>query len=84
MLYEVITMDPRALDVVSASQILVCGTLLTHVRRLGVEYVTLYGPAPPEELLWWCGNLTDALERHPVGPKPGMVTELRDLRNNFV
>jgi HD domain-containing protein len=73
------TAEPWVLEALVANQILVCGSMLTDIRRLGVEYLSRYGPEGPDDILWWFSALTDAIERHPAGPRGGMVTELRDL-----
>ncbi len=71
--------EPRALEVCSATQIHLCGTMLADLRRLGIEYLSQFAPASAEEIVWWYGELTAALARHPVGPRPGMLDELRQL-----
>jgi len=71
--------DQRALDICAAREIHVCGNMLTDVRRLGAEYLAGYGTGGPAEVVRCLGEVISALEQHPVGPHPGMVTELRDL-----
>jgi (p)ppGpp synthase/HD superfamily hydrolase len=71
--------EPRALEVCSATQIHLCGSMLTDLRRLGVEYLSQFAPASAEEIIWWYSELAAALERHPVGPRPGMLEELGQL-----
>jgi (p)ppGpp synthase/HD superfamily hydrolase len=71
--------DPRALEVATAQEIHQCGTLLTDVRRLGAEYLTGYAPGGGQAVARWFQEMVDALERHPTGPRPGMLVELRAL-----
>lgn len=71
--------DQRALDICAAREIHLCGSLLTDVRRLGVEYLAGYGPGGATGVVRCMGEVITALEQHPIGPRPGMVAELRDL-----
>lgn len=71
--------DPRALDACAANEIHVCGSLNTDVRRLGPEYLSGLAPGGAPAILRWYEGIVFALERHPVGPRPGMLAELRDL-----
>jgi hypothetical protein len=66
-------------EVAAAQEIHLCGSLLTDVRRLGTEYLSGYAPGGASAVLRWFQDVVDALERHPVGPKPGMLAELRAL-----
>lgn len=71
--------DQRALEVAAAQEIHLCGTLLTDIRRLGAEYLSSYAPGGASGVLRWFQEVVDTLERHPSGPRPGMVSELRAL-----
>ncbi|HXI19540.1 MAG TPA: HD domain-containing protein [Gemmatimonadales bacterium] len=71
--------DPAALDVCAAREIHQCGTLLTELRRLGLEYVAGSAPGGATAVLDWFDGVIRILEGHPVGPRPGMLMELRDL-----
>lgn len=71
--------DPRALDVATAREIHLCGTLLTDVRRLGIEYLSGYAPGGSGAVVRGFQGMVDALERHPIGPRPAMLVELRTL-----
>lgn len=71
--------DQRALEVATAQEIHQCGTLLTDVRRLGAEYLAGYAPGGGQAVVRWFQEVVDALERHPIGPRPGMLMELRAL-----
>jgi (p)ppGpp synthase/HD superfamily hydrolase len=70
---------PRALDICAANQIHLCGSTLTDIRRLGVEYLSTYAEAPAEQTLWWYGSVITALEAVPSGPRTGMLLELKGL-----
>jgi (p)ppGpp synthase/HD superfamily hydrolase len=71
--------EPRVLEVFTATQLHTCGTLLTDIRRLGVEYLSNFAPATASDIRWWYRAAVEALERHPIGPRPGMVDQLRRL-----
>lgn len=71
--------DPRALDVCTADAIHQCGMLLTDLRRLGVEYIAGYAPGGAAAVVRWFEEAVAAFERHPKGPKPAMLADLRDL-----
>ena len=75
--------DPRALEVAAAQQIHLCGSLLADVRRLGAEYLSGYAPGGTSAVLRWFRETIDTLERHPVGPRPGMLVELRALSGHL-
>ena len=68
---------PRSLDICAANQIHLCGSTLTDIRRLGIEYLSTYAEAPAEQTLWWYGSVITALEAVPSGPRTGMLLELK-------
>jgi len=70
---------PRALDICAANQIHLCGSTLTDIRRLGIEYLSTYAEAPADQTLWWYGSVITALEAVPSGPRTGMLLELKGL-----
>jgi len=70
---------PRSLDICAANQIHLCGSTLTDIRRLGIEYLSTYAEAPAEQTLWWYGSVITALEAVPSGPRTGMLLELKGL-----
>jgi hypothetical protein len=57
--------------------------LLTDVRRLGAEYLSGYAPGGASAVLSWFQDVVDTLERHPLGPRPGMLAELRALSGHL-
>lgn len=69
----------RALDICAANQIHLCGSALTDIRRLGVEYLPTFAEAPADQTLWWYASVITALEALPSGPRHGMVLELKGL-----
>jgi hypothetical protein len=75
--------DRRAIEVSAATQIQLCGSVLTDIRRLGVEYLSGYAPGGAIALLRWFSEVVDAMERHPIGPRPGMLVELRALASRL-
>jgi hypothetical protein len=78
-LAELAGADPRALEVCAANEIFLCGSLVTDARRLGAEYLSGYAPGGAPALLRWFHGVIGAMERHPTGPRAGMLTELREL-----
>lgn len=82
-LAELSAADPRALEVCAANEIFRCGAVVTDIRRLGGEYLTGYAPGGAPALLRWFQGVIDALERHPSGPRPGMLAELRGLTSRL-
>lgn len=71
--------DVRTLEISAASEIHLCGVLLTDVRRLGPEYLAGYAPGGAPAVHRWLQSLIEVLARHPVGPRAPMLAELRDL-----
>jgi len=75
--------DSRTLEVCAATEIHLCGVLLTDVRRLGPEYLSGYAPGGAPAVLHWLRDVVEMLGRHPMGPRPGMLAELRVLQNRL-
>lgn len=75
--------DQRALEVAAANEMHLCGSLLTDVRRLGVEYLSGYAPGGAPAVARWFQEMVDTLERHPSGLRPGMLAELRALSSRL-
>ena len=82
-LANITSADQRALEVCAATEICRCGAVVTDARRLGTEYLSGYAPGGAPALLRWFQGVVDALERHPTGPRPGMLAELRDLSSRL-
>lgn len=83
LLAQLAEADTRTLEVSAASEIHLCGVLLTDARRLGPEYLSGYAPGGAPAVLRWLRGLTEVLERHPTGPRPAMLAELRDLHGRL-
>ena len=71
--------ETTALDVLAAHEIYACGALLTDVRRLGPEYLSTYAPGGGPAVRRWFDGVVDILSRHPTGPRPALLVELRHL-----
>ena len=69
----------RVADVWMATEIHVCGMVLTDVRRLGVEYARSVAPAPPQELLWWHSAMLEVLASRHGDLRGSLLAELRML-----
>jgi len=69
----------RVADVWMATEIHVCGMVLTDVRRLGVEYARSVAPAPPQELLWWHSAMLEVLASRHGDLRDSLLAELRML-----
>jgi hypothetical protein len=69
----------RVADVWMATEIHVCGMVLTDVRRLGVEYARSVAPAPPQELLWWHSAMLEVLAARHGDLRGSLLAELRML-----
>lgn len=82
-LAELAGADQRALEVCAANEIFQCGAVVTDARRLGPEYLSGYAPGGAPALLRWFQGVVDALEQHPIGPRPGMLAELRGLASRL-
>jgi (p)ppGpp synthase/HD superfamily hydrolase len=71
--------EVRVLEVCAADAIHACGGILTDLRRLGVEYLTSYAPGGGSTVVRWFQETVATFERHPRGPRPAMLHDLRDL-----
>ena len=69
----------RVTEIWMATEIHVCGRVLTDIRRLGVEYARSVAPAPPEELVWWHHALLEVLGTRAGECRPTLLAELRQL-----
>lgn len=83
LLAAIAVMEPRALDICCAEEIHHCGTAITLVERLGIEYLLPQGlPAAPIVLSWY-GDLDDALGRREEWPGRALRQELAGLRRRL-
>ena len=71
--------SPRVTEIWMATEVHICGRVLTDIRRLGVEYARSVSPAPPEDLLWWHGALLEVLDSRLSDCRATLLAELRQL-----
>ncbi len=83
LLTALATMEPRALDICCADEIHQCGTAITLVERLGVEYLQSGGLAPAPIVHAWYGDLDTVLGRREDWPGRGLRHELGALRRRL-
>jgi (p)ppGpp synthase/HD superfamily hydrolase len=76
--------EPRALDIIVADEIHSCGSTITALRRLGVEYVRTVSRAGSEQTIWWYRSMLEVLEARPEWPRRDMLSELRVLSTDLV
>lgn len=79
VLSQLVTMEPRALDIRCAAEVLECGSAITLVERLGPEYLEVHGLASPQETVAWYGDAAQALGRRVDWPARAMRLELAAL-----
>ena len=76
--------EPRALDICVADEIHACGSTITALRRLGVEYLRTVSQAGSEQTIWWYRSMLEVLEARPDWPRRDMLAELRMLSTDLV
>lgn len=76
--------DPRALDVCVADELHVCGSTITQLRRLGVEYLRSLSRANSEQTIWWYRSMLEVLDARPDWPRREMLSELRLMSTDLV
>jgi (p)ppGpp synthase/HD superfamily hydrolase len=76
--------EPRALDICVADEIQCCGTTLTALRRLGVEYLRTVSSAGATQTIWWYRSLFEVLDGREEWPHRAMLEELRQLSTQLV
>ena len=52
----------RALDIIVADEMHSCGSTMTALRRLGVEYLRTVSRAGSEQTIWWYRSLLEILD----------------------
>ncbi|HEU4954101.1 MAG TPA: HD domain-containing protein, partial [Gemmatimonadales bacterium] len=45
--------EPRALDIIVADELHACGSTITALRRLGLEYLRTVSRAGSDQTIWW-------------------------------
>jgi (p)ppGpp synthase/HD superfamily hydrolase len=76
--------EPRALDICVADELHACGSVITALRRLGVEYLRTVSRAGSEQTIWWYRSMLEVLETRPDWPRREMMGELRMLSADLV
>jgi (p)ppGpp synthase/HD superfamily hydrolase len=76
--------EPRALDVCVADELHSCGSTITAVRRLGVEYLRTLSRAGSEQTIWWYRSMLEVLDARSDWPRREMLSELRLLSTDLV
>ena len=76
--------EPRALDICAADEIHACGSTMTALRRLGVEYLRAVSRAGSEQTIWWYRSMLEILASRSDWPQKAMITELRLMSADLV
>jgi (p)ppGpp synthase/HD superfamily hydrolase len=83
-LTQLATAEPRALDIIVADEIHACGSTMTALRRLGVEYLRTVSSAGSEQTIWWYRSLLEILASRSDWPQRAMLSELRLMSSDMV
>jgi hypothetical protein len=83
-LTQLATADPRALDVCVADEIHACGSTITALRRLGVEYLRTLSRGGSDQTIWWYRSMLEVLDARADWPRREMLSELRLLSTDLV
>jgi (p)ppGpp synthase/HD superfamily hydrolase len=83
-LSQLATAEPRALDICVADELHVCGSTITSLRRLGVEYVRALSQAGSEQTIWWYRSMLEVLDSRADWPRRDMLSELRLMSTDLV
>jgi (p)ppGpp synthase/HD superfamily hydrolase len=76
--------EPRALDICVADELHACGSTLTGLRRLGVEYLRALSRAGSEQTIWWYRSMLEVLAARADWPHREMLSELRLMSTDLV
>ena len=76
--------EPRALDICVADELHACGSTITALRRLGVEYLRTLSRAGSAQTIWWYRSMLEILDARPDWPRRDMLSELRILSTDLV
>jgi (p)ppGpp synthase/HD superfamily hydrolase len=76
--------EPRALDICVADELHACGSTLTGLRRLGVEYLRTLSRAGSEQTIWWYRSMLEVLAARADWPRREMLSELRLMSTDLV
>jgi (p)ppGpp synthase/HD superfamily hydrolase len=83
-LSQLATAEPRALDIIIADEIHSCGSTMTALRRLGVEYLKTVSRAGSEQTIWWYRSLLEIVAGRSDWPHREMLGELRLMSAEMV
>src|ERR671914_249213 len=75
---------PVALDICVADEIHACGSTITALRRLGVEYLRVVSRAGSDQTIWWYRSMLEILTTRSDWPQREMMTELRLMSADLV
>ena len=78
------TAEPRALDICVADELHACGSTITALRRLGVEYLRTLSRAGSAQTIWWYRSMLEILDARADCPRREMLSELRILSTDLV
>jgi (p)ppGpp synthase/HD superfamily hydrolase len=76
--------EPRALDIIVADELHACGSTITALRRLGLEYLRTVSRAGSDQTIWWYRSMLEILESRSEWPRREMLSELRVLSTDLV
>jgi (p)ppGpp synthase/HD superfamily hydrolase len=76
--------EPRALDIIVADELHACGSTITALRRLGVEYLRTVSRAGSDQTIWWYRSMLEILGSRSEWPRREMLSELRVLSTDLV
>jgi (p)ppGpp synthase/HD superfamily hydrolase len=76
--------EPRALDICVADEIHACGSTVTALRRLGVEYLRTVSRAGSGQTIWWYRSMLEILTARHDWPQREMLAELRLMSADLV
>lgn len=76
--------EPRALDICVADEIHACGSTMTALRRLGVEYLRTVSRAGSSQTIWWYRSMLEILTARSDWPQREMISELRLMSADLV
>jgi (p)ppGpp synthase/HD superfamily hydrolase len=76
--------EPRALDICVADELHACGSTITALRRLGVEYLRTLSRAGSAQTIWWYRSMLEILDTRSDWPRRDMLSELRILSTDLV
>jgi hypothetical protein len=76
--------EPRALDIIVADELHACGSTITALRRLGLEYLRTVSRAGSDQTIWWYRSMLEILDSRSEWPRREMLSELRVLSTDLV